>query len=472
MIKWIVIISIIYISVLISLSLRSRRKNKSSDDFILAGSNIGTILGFMSFAATLFSTFTLMGMPDFFRVHGIGAWLFLAFSDGAMVFLIVWFGFMLRKKAASKGFRGMAGLLTKCYETPWASYIYFFGIFVFLIPYVAIQIRGVSIFLNAILPNVLPAWGWASIIVMLMLIYSELGGLKAIMYADVMQGLLLLTVVWIIAGNAIRFFGGIENMFDTIEETNTALLSTPGPKGLFNFQFLLASFLAILLIPVTQPQLSTRLVILKSTRTLHRMAVAVGTFAILVILPTIPIGLYGAHQYADAPAAEFISRVLIFDQMDIIAAATVIGLIAAALSTSDSQIFALGSELRSMLKGSDRSQMIRTRIAMIFFAIAALVFSVLSSDQLVMLARVSFAGTSLLAPMIFYAILSKHKPGMEIIVFTCIGLIFFILSLLKTIPNEVLNVRMDLFLLLSLGIITILSVIIRNFVNKKYIKAY
>jgi SSS family solute:Na+ symporter len=151
--------------------------------------------------------------------------------------------------------------------------------------------------------------------------------------------------------------------------------------------------------------------------------------------------------------------VLIFDQLDIIAAATVIGLIAAALSTSDSQIFALGSELRSMLKGTDRAQMIRTRIAMIFFAIAALVFSVLSSDQLVLLARVSFAGTSLLAPMIFYAVFNKKKPGKEVILLTFIGLVVFILSLLKIIPDSVLNIRMDLFLLLSLGILTIVSAI-------------
>lgn len=467
MIKWLVIISIVYVSILISLSLASRRKNKSSDDFILAGSNIGSVLGFMSFAATLFSTFTLMGMPDFFRIHGIGAWLFLAFSDGAMVFLIVWFGFALRKKAAAKGFKGMAGLLNKSYETPWASYIYFFGIFVFLIPYVAIQIRGVAIFLNAIFPMALPAWGWASVIVVLMLIYSELGGLKAIMYADVMQGLLLLTVVWIIAGTFVSHFGGIESMFNEIEKINPELLSTPGPKGLFNFQFLIASFLAILFIPVTQPQLSTRLVILKSTRTLHRMAVAVGCFAMLVILPTIPIGLYGAINYTDASTAKFISNVLIFDQLDIIAAATIIGLIAAALSTSDSQIFALGSELRSMLKGSDRIQMIRTRAAMIFFAFAALVFSVLSSDQLVLLARVSFAGTSLMAPMVFYGILSNDKPRKEIIFFTGAGLVVFILSLLGALPSDVLNMRMDLFLLLSLGIITILSLIIRKIYKVK-----
>lgn len=461
MIKWIILFGIIYVTALILLSLRSRRRTKNSSDFILAGSNVGHLLGFMSFAATLFSTFTLMGMPDFFRTHGVGAWMFLAFSDAAMVFLIVWFGFTLRKKAAEKGFQGMAGLLGNMYGTKAAAFVYFFGVFVFLIPYVAIQIRGVSIFLNAILPGALPAWGWALLIVTLMLVYSELGGLKAIMHADVMQGILLLTVVWIIAGNCIRYFGGVGKMFDSIENIDTALLSIPGPQGLFNFQFLLASFLSILFIPVTQPQLSTRLVILKDTRTLHRMAVSVGIFAMLVILPTLPIGFYGAARYNGLPAAEFISQVLIFDQPGLIAAATIIGLTAAALSTSDSQIFALGSELRSMLKGKERTQMLQARAAMVFFALAALVFSVLSSDQLVLLARVSFAGTSMMAPMVLSAVFLKEKPGQELIYLTFTGLAVFILSLLNVIPDQLAGVRLDLLILLTLFVVAVISAILR-----------
>lgn len=461
MIKWIILFGIIYVTALILLSLRSRRKTKSSSDFILAGSNIGHLLGFMSFAATLFSTFTLMGMPDFFRTHGVGAWLFLAFSDAAMVFLIVWFGFTLRKRAALKGFQGMAGLMGNMYGTKMAAFVYFFGVFVFLVPYVAIQIRGVAIFLSAILPGALPAWGWALLIVTLMLVYSELGGLKAIMHADVMQGILLMAVVWIIAVHCIRYFGGVGKMFDTIKNTDEALLSLPGPRGLFNFQFLLASFLSILFIPVTQPQLSTRLVILKDTRTLHRMAVSVGIFAMLVILPTLPIGFYGAARYSNLPAADFISRVLIFDQPGLIAAATLIGLTAAALSTSDSQIFALGSELRSMLKGRERVQMLQARAAMIFFALAALVFSILSSDQLVLLARVSFAGTAIMAPMVLSAVFLKIKPGQELIYLTFAGLAAFILSLLNVIPDQMAGIRMDLFILASLFVVAIFSAVFR-----------
>ena len=462
---WLMILGIIYISALLSLAFYTKRGTKNVNDYMMAGSNIGAVLGFMTFAATLFSTFTLLGMPDFFRVHGIAAWIFLAVSDGGMVFLIVWFGYYLRKKVSQKGYNGLAGLLHNCYENKWAGYVYFLGAFIFLIPYVAIQIRGVSIFLTSIFPELLPSWAWACLIVTVMLIYSEIGGLKGIMYADFMQGTILMITVWIIAINCVSFFGSVNEMFRQVESTNKALLSAPGPAGLFNVHFLASSFLAILLIPVTQPQLTTRLVVMKSLKATHTLAVAVGFFAIMVILPTVAIGMYGAVRYPNASTSDFLTRVLLYDQPAVVAAITVIGLIAAALSTSDSQIFALGAEFRSILKGDDKKLIRSARLALVFFAAAALVFSILSSNQLVLLARVSFAGTSLMAPMIFAAILSSKPPGFEIVVLTFAGLLIFIGFLFGLFPAELAGLRIETFLLLCLGIVVLVSLFYRRVTN-------
>jgi len=459
---WLIILGLIYVVLLLSLALYTKQRTQNANDYMMAGSNIGSLLGFMTFAATLFSTFTLMGMPDFFRMHGIAAWIFLAVSDGGMVFLIVWFGYHLRKKVALKGYNGLAGLMHNCYQNKWAGYVYFLGAFIFLVPYVAIQIRGVSIFLTTIFPEIMPSWAWAVLIITIMLIYSEIGGLKGIMYADFMQGTILLITVWIIAVNCISFFGGVGEMFRQVESANPALLSAPGPAGLFNVHFLISSFLAILLIPVTQPQLTTRLVVMKSLKATHTMAVAVGFFAILIILPTAAIGMYGAVRYPDAAASDFLARVLLFDQPQIIAAVTVVGLIAAALSTSDSQIFALGSEFRSILKGDDKKLMLGARLAMVFFGAAALVFSVLSSDQLVLLARVSFAGTSLMAPMIITAVLSKRAPGAQAIILTAAGLLIFIASLFGLLPAVVAGLRIETFLLLCLSLAICVSLYFRR----------
>ncbi len=459
MIKWVIIFGIIYLGILVALALISRSKVKSVDDFMMGGFNIGYFLGFMTFAATLFSTFTLLGMPDFFRNHGVGAWIFLAVSDGVMIFMVLWFGYHLRKKAKEKKFRGMAGLLTDCYGNKWAGYIYFIGIFLFLVPYVSIQIRGISIFLDASFNHALPPWGWATLILFIMILYSETGGLKAIMYSDVFQGILLMTVVWIIAYTCVDNLNGVEQMFAEVKSINPELLSIPGPKGLFSVQFLLVSMIAIVMIPVTQPQISSRIVIMKNQFSMNRMAVAVGCFALLVILPTVAIGMYGAVKYPDHSTPDFLSQVLLFDQPGIIAAATMIGLIAAAISTSDSQIFAMSGELRSLLKGDEKKVLKTTKIGMVVFAVAALIFSLISSNQLALLARLSFTGTGLMAPMIILAILSKKKIGMTMVWVSAAAILVFIGSLLGALPSDVMGLRMDLLLFISLGLITVLTVV-------------
>ncbi|MEM9671112.1 MAG: sodium:solute symporter [Cyclobacteriaceae bacterium] len=462
MTTWVFIIGSIYLGMLAYVATRSFRSNKSAEDYLMAGSNIGVILGFLTFAATLFSTFTILGMPDFFRTHGIGAWIFLAISDGGMIFLILWFGYYLRKKVKEKGFKGMSGLLENCYGNRLAGYVCFAGMFIFLVPYVAIQIRGIAIFLTAVFPEAMPPWGWSVVIVGVMLLYSEIGGLKAIMHADAVQGLTLLVVSWIIGIACVEKFDSLSSLFTEVQAANPELLSTPGPNGLFTPQFLIASFLVILCIPITQPQLAIRLVIMRNLRTTHLMAVAVGIFAILVILPTAFIGLYGAVRYPEASTADFLSQVLLYEQPGIIAALAVVGLLAAGLSTTDSQIFAMGTELRSLLSGSEKSVLTKTKVAIVVFAIIALVFSIRAGDQLALLARVSFAGTSMLAPMILAAVLTRQKLGTEIIFATALALVVFLASLLGAIPPTVGPLQLDLFLLLVLGLFVLVSTRLRS----------
>ena len=460
---WLSIIGGLYLVLLIYATFNARRRTNTADEYVMAGSKVGFTLGFLTFGATLFSTFTLMGMPDFFRTHGVGAWIFLGVSDAALAFVVLWYGSRLRQRVAHSGFKGIAGFLSDCYRTHWAGKLYFVGVFVFLTPYVAIQIRGISIFLNTIFPDTLPNWGWAASILVVMLIYSEIGGLKAIIYSDAIQGLLLLAVTWIIAFACVRHFGGISAMFDSIREVKPALLSTPGPQGLFGIQFLVASFLAIIFVPITQPQLATRMVIMRDMRTTQYMALALGVFAMAVILPTITIGMYGAVEYRELSTADFLSRVLFMDQAAVIGAAVAVGLVAAAMSTADSQLFALGTELRSLLSGKERIVMLQTKIAIICFAVTALVFAILSSDELVLLARVSFAGTSLLGPLILAAVLTRSAPGVEVIIISALGLMLFLLSLLGVIPDKPGGVRIDLLLLLCVVICTAFSVLLRGF---------
>ena len=459
---WIYIFFGIFFVLLAYASRLSYRRNRSAEEFMLAGKSIGPILGFLTFSAALFSAFTFMGMPDFFRNHGIGAWTFLAFSDGIMVFFILWFGYLLRKKAKEHNFQGVAGLMVSSYGTRWAGVAMFTSAFIFLIPYVAIQIRGISIFLEAAFPGMLPSWVWALIMVVMMLVYAEIGGLKAIVYSDAIQGLILLVVIWLIGATCIAAFGNVPDLFKAVEGVNAELLSTPGPNGLFSWQFLLGSMIAVVMIPVTQPQLTTRLVVVKDLASMKKMAYAVGIFAILVITPTIFIGMYGAVRYPGVPASEFLSQALLFDQAAPVAALAIVGLFAACLSTTNAQIFALGNELRSLLKGEEKRAMRITRISLFFFAAVVMVFSTLMSDELALLARVSFTGTAMMAPIVLMAVIKKGRPPRVVILISFLAFITYLLSLAAIIPDHVGALRLDLALYLFLVISVLATTLIKK----------
>ena len=459
MITSFIIVGVIYLSILIMLARKTRLKEKTTTNYLLAGGNLGMVLGLFTTAATIFSAFTVIGMPDFFRSHGIGSWIFLAVADAMMVYLLIRVGVAIRSKARGSDYKGMAGLLANTYGYRFVGIIAFVGVVIFLVPYISVQIKGVSTFLGAAFPDALPHWGWKTLIVAVMVIYSEVGGLRAIMYNDTLQGVVLFVVIWIIGINCISEFGSVSTMFERVASTNQALLSVPGPNGLFTTQFYIISAVSIVILPFTQPQISTRIIIMKSNGALRRMAIGLGVFAVLVILPTMFMGMYGAVLYPEASRDEFIGHVLLYDQLPVIAALGLIGLIAAAISTSDSQIFALGTELRSLLTSDDRRALAITRIFIVVFGAAALVFSIISIEHLVTLALTSFSGTALLAPLILIGLLSRKRPGLLIPVCTIIALTVFIISLADVIPGRYGNIDIRMFLFLFLAVASIVELL-------------
>ncbi len=462
MTAWAITFGLIYLALLCYAAYKTFVKNKSADEFMLAGKSIGSILGILTFAAALFSSFTFLGMPDLFRTSGVGAWVFLGVSDGAMVFMILWFGHRVRKKVKELGFKGMAGLVTTIYQNKWAGYVLFAGAFIFLVPYAAIQVKGMAMFMSAAFPGLVPFWGWALITICIILIYSQIGGFKALVYSDAIQGLLLLLTIWLICIGCLTKMGGFSSAVQQVKTINEKLLSVPGPKGLFNLQFLITSMIAIVMIPLTQPQMSTRIVVLKNSMSLHRMAIAVGVFAILVIFPTAFIGFYGAIHYANIPAQEFLGKALLSDQAGVVAGLAIIGLFACVLSATNAKVFALGSELRSLLGGNDKQVMLKVKLSLVLFATITFISAISISDQLALLSKTSFTGTAMMAPMVLSAVLSKRKPGNEIIAFTVVALVVFLLSLAGLIPAKLLGLNIELWLFILLAVAGTLSAIARK----------
>ena len=121
MILALLVVGILYVAALAYCAIRGRRESAGSPrQFLTAGAGIGSVLGFLTFSATLFSTFTLLGMPDFFRSHGVGAWIFLGVTDVAMAFVALWFGLHLREAIQPTDFSSVSDLIRSRLGSRWA----------------------------------------------------------------------------------------------------------------------------------------------------------------------------------------------------------------------------------------------------------------------------------------------------------------------------------------------------------------
>ena len=149
-------------------------------------------------------------MPNFFRVHGVGTWIFLGVTDMALAVFTLWLSLKLRKRISSTDFRSMSGLLRETFRS-YGIFVYVLGLVIFLVPYIAIQLKGASGILVNVVPYPVPQWSWAVIILFLMYLYSSIGGLRGIMYCDALQGIVLFTVIWIMAFIVLENFGGLES---------------------------------------------------------------------------------------------------------------------------------------------------------------------------------------------------------------------------------------------------------------------
>lgn len=420
-------------------SIRSAKQSETTSPSGLSG-----LIGMTTFAATLFSTFTLMGMPNFFRVHGVGAWLFLGVTDVAMAFLVLWFGLKVRAYSANSRFSSISDVLNRAYGGRKAQLIYLSGLFVFLVPYVAIQLHGISVFMSAV-------WGipeWLLSLTILIAIFSiiQFGGFRAIVRSDIVQWSIIFATVWIIGYNCLESLGGLQAGLQMISTSNPAWLSTPGPKGLFSWEFLVASFIAIILMPISQPQLAMRVSKFNSDNDLRFGAVGIGILAFLVILPTLFIGLYGAVHLANSSAPEFWKTVLIDEQHAFIGALAMVGLLAAAMSTADSQLHSLRLEFI----GERKDRAVLSLTILVVFFIAAYALSLVSSNELVLLARISFAGTALVAPMVLIAFLARRKSSSGLIPWiSAAALLIFLASTFGLIPKSIIGMRLDLLLIVS-----------------------
>jgi SSS family solute:Na+ symporter len=319
-----------------------RRMGGGVNEFFLANRGLGGVVAALSYAATTYSAFMMVGLAGITYKLGVGALGFELTYLGGLV-LVVFFG--PRFWLAGKRFNYLthAELLADRYQSPLVGVVATLLCLVFLIPYGAIQLMGIGYLLATLSDGTISITGAMAAACALAVLWAAIAGLRSVAWTDALQAVVMLISALLVLGFVIqRGFGGISPFVGRLNNEVPELLSG---AGLFSFNLFIGLSLPWLFFSLSNPQVTQRLFVPRSVVAFKQM---VGGFLIFGFIYTITAVLWGFSArllLPDLAAPDLATPSLL--ALPIVPQGLVlvvmIGILAAAISTIDSIILTLSS---------------------------------------------------------------------------------------------------------------------------------
>ena len=206
---------------------------KTAEDYMLAGRGIGIAVMFFFALFAISSVWTFYAYPSILYQHGPGFVYFIWGCVAGFVILYMFIGPRLWAVCRLNRFLSPIEAMAARYESPGLRLIISVVLLGSIIPYIADQSLGVGLGLKALL-GFPPVVGILYISLLLILIVF-LGGMRITAWVNVLLGLVytvafLGSLIFVI----VRVFPeGLSGAVEILQSKEPALLTTPGPEGLF-----------------------------------------------------------------------------------------------------------------------------------------------------------------------------------------------------------------------------------------------
>jgi solute:Na+ symporter, SSS family len=231
---WIVTaITVTYLLVVLVIGLRARDQDSSTLEGYVAGNrNIGLFILFFIMGAEIFSAFAFLGGPGWTYGKGAPGFYILAYLG---LGLLPWW--VLGPKAArlgrKYGYLTQADLMSDRFSSRTLSAIIAVVSVGAFIPYLTVQITGAGLLFEYSTDGNVPFWLGALAAFLIVTVYVYASGLRGIGWTNVVQGIIMVIVAWLIGlAVANRFYGGVGDMFRQIQAEAPEYLTLPGVDGL------------------------------------------------------------------------------------------------------------------------------------------------------------------------------------------------------------------------------------------------
>ena len=306
-------------------------------DFFLANRTVGGFVSALTYSATTYSAFMMVGLAGFTYRGGVGA-LGFEFTYLCGLFLAVYFAPRFWLVGRKYNYISPAELLADRYQNKAVAVVAALLALVFLVPYGAAQLMGIGFLVSGVSQGAIPVMVGIVIAIVLAVAWANIAGMRSVAWTDAMQALIMIvTSVMVLFFVVYLGFGGFGSFFGRMESDIPGLLKVPGETGMFSFKMYLGLCVPWVFFCLSNPQVSQRLFIPKSVTAMKQMIGGFLCFGFIYTLVTVLWGFAARLLVPGLPKADMASPSLL--ALDIVprflAIIVMVGIMAAAISTID-----------------------------------------------------------------------------------------------------------------------------------------
>ncbi|RKD32494.1 sodium:solute symporter [Thermohalobacter berrensis] len=383
-------------------------KEKSVEEFVAAGRSLNVFTMYFLMGGAIFSAFAFLGGPGWAYSKGAASFYILGYCAMGLIPWLLW-GPKAYRMGRRYNYVTQAQLVSDRFQSKGLSALMAIISILAFIQYIALQIKGMAYVLNVTTDGLIPFWLGALLAYGVVLIYVFSSGVRGVAWTNVLQGLLMLVMAWVLGlWLPNKFHGGVGAMFNKIAQMDPEHLVVGTKMSWPAF----SSALIVSILGFTMwPHLFMKSFTTNSEKTLKRTVALYPTFAIFMV-PVLFIGFSGIGvvpkgtlDAADQILPYMLTKLnLPAGVLGLVAAAT----LAAAMSSSDTITHGAASVYtfdfhKKVINPNmdDRKSLIVTRIAVVIFCSVAYYIAVFGAKSLVALLLGAYGSIVQFFPIMF-----------------------------------------------------------------------
>lgn len=425
---------LVYLALVVYIGVRCSKKNKNTDDFYLGGRKLGPLVTAMSAEASDMSSWLLMGLPGLAYLTGLAdaTWTAIGLAVGTYLnWLIV--SKRIRRYSQRIDAITVPDFISRRYgdRRNLLNFIAALVIIIFFVPYTASGFAACGKLFSSLFGV---NYFWAMLVSAIVIVaYTALGGFLAASTTDLIQSIIMTIALAVVMGFAIFNAGGINVAFQNIKElpgflsmTATHDYQSTVPKA-YN-ALTIFSTMAWGLGYFGMPHILLRFMAIEDERKLKLSRRVASVWVVISMGVAILIGIFGLAmtQFGTLTRLSDSERIVvelakmigsngIFPAL--IAGVILAGILAATMSTADSQLLAAASSVSQNImqdffgiKMSSKKSMLVARGSVIVISAVAVVLAANPNSSVFKVVSFAWAGFgAAFGPVILCALFWKNS---------------------------------------------------------------